>query len=404
MPEDAIPYDPGATAERPRRRRANPVARPTQLLPLTTVAASRLLATEPPPRRWIVEDMVPAGAVTLLSGDGGTGKSLLAMQMAVSVVTGRPFFGRAVEQGPVLYVSCEDDLDELHRRLDWMARTLEVPADQLDGLEFHDRVGADSALMIWPDWNGAGEPTGLLSTVQDAAITMGARAVIFDSLHNFFTGNENNRPQVQQFTAAARAIGMETQGAVMFIMHPSVTGLAEGSGRGGSTGWRNAARAMWLFARPNGTKNSDDGPADPDLRHLTNMKVNSAREGARIALRWHEGTFQLADDQPSGNVVDAIARKGREDKADAAFLAALRAADDAGMVVTHNPNASNFAPRMLARLAEARPFKQADLLAAMYRLMGTAIRYEETRHMYPNRARRLGLVIVEGKAEDSDLL
>ncbi|MCA3487246.1 MAG: AAA family ATPase, partial [Rhodobacter sp.] len=44
---------------------------------------ARDLADKPiPPRHWHVDDLVPGGTVTLLSGDGGTGKSLLAMQLA----------------------------------------------------------------------------------------------------------------------------------------------------------------------------------------------------------------------------------------------------------------------------------------------------------------------------------
>ena len=42
-----------------------------------------------PPRRWCVEGWFPNRSVSLLSGDGGTGKSLLAMQLATSAAMGR---------------------------------------------------------------------------------------------------------------------------------------------------------------------------------------------------------------------------------------------------------------------------------------------------------------------------
>jgi RecA-family ATPase len=44
---------------------------------------------EIPERQWIVPDYTPAGSVTLLSGDGGQGKSLIALQLAVSRALGR---------------------------------------------------------------------------------------------------------------------------------------------------------------------------------------------------------------------------------------------------------------------------------------------------------------------------
>lgn len=57
-----------------------------------------------PPRRWHIDGWIPQRSVTLISGDGGTGKSLLALQLAVATATGRPWLGFDVAVGPVLYV------------------------------------------------------------------------------------------------------------------------------------------------------------------------------------------------------------------------------------------------------------------------------------------------------------
>ena len=45
-------------------------------------------AGPPPPRRWLVEDWLPAGRVTLLAGQGGVGKSRLALQLAAGIASG----------------------------------------------------------------------------------------------------------------------------------------------------------------------------------------------------------------------------------------------------------------------------------------------------------------------------
>lgn len=52
----------------------------------------------------------------MLGGDGGSGKSLLAKQLAVSTVLGKPWLGQDVRQGRAMFLSAEDDADELHRR------------------------------------------------------------------------------------------------------------------------------------------------------------------------------------------------------------------------------------------------------------------------------------------------
>jgi hypothetical protein len=71
-----------------------------------------------PPREWIVPGYIPHKTVTLLSGDGSVGKSLLALQLAVGRALAREWIGLMPEQGRTLILSAEDDADEMHRRLE----------------------------------------------------------------------------------------------------------------------------------------------------------------------------------------------------------------------------------------------------------------------------------------------
>jgi RecA-family ATPase len=72
----------------------------------------------PPLREWNVDDWLPCGVVTGLYGEGGLGKSLLALQLQTSMATAKPWLGLAVMQAPSLGVYCEDDDNELWRRQD----------------------------------------------------------------------------------------------------------------------------------------------------------------------------------------------------------------------------------------------------------------------------------------------
>src|SRR4051812_24916297 len=94
-------------------------ARPT--LAQRAFTADQLTGRPVPPRPWHVANMIPARAVSLFQGDGGTGKSVLALQLLASTVLGRPWLGQPVTQGRALYISAEDDRDEIHRRLDAIA-------------------------------------------------------------------------------------------------------------------------------------------------------------------------------------------------------------------------------------------------------------------------------------------
>ena len=57
--------------------------------------------------------MIPAEDVTFLGGDGGTGKSKIAKQLAVSTVLGRGWMGQSATRGSVLYIGAEDSKDKL---------------------------------------------------------------------------------------------------------------------------------------------------------------------------------------------------------------------------------------------------------------------------------------------------
>ena len=80
-----------------------------------------------PDREWLVPDLIPSKNVTLLSGDGGTGKSLLALMLSVAVVAECQWLGRSVKPGRVIFITAEDDEDELHRRIEDIRRAYGLP-------------------------------------------------------------------------------------------------------------------------------------------------------------------------------------------------------------------------------------------------------------------------------------
>lgn len=82
---------------------------------------------EPPPLRFVVSDLLPEGYPTSLYGDGGSGKSYLAMILGTHIVLGIPFLGRDVVKGRVLFADAELDEDEFMRRAYRVARALGLP-------------------------------------------------------------------------------------------------------------------------------------------------------------------------------------------------------------------------------------------------------------------------------------
>src|SRR5688500_12348252 len=75
-----------------------------------------LLKRATPRREWLIVGWMPHREVTLISGDGGIGKSTIALQLCASTAASMLWFGLSVRPGAALYVSCEDDEPEIHWR------------------------------------------------------------------------------------------------------------------------------------------------------------------------------------------------------------------------------------------------------------------------------------------------
>src|SRR5262245_13575649 len=71
------------------------------------------------PGRWFVNPFIPAGEITVLYGDGGTGKSLLALAIAVAGLLGHPMTPpwKVAPIDRVLYLDWESDAETHGERL-----------------------------------------------------------------------------------------------------------------------------------------------------------------------------------------------------------------------------------------------------------------------------------------------
>ena len=330
---------------------------PADALPL--VAASSLADKAIPARAWHVRDLIPGRTVTVLSGDGGVGKSLLAMQLAVATVAGKPWIGTSPETGPGVYVSAEDDLDELHRRLADIAIGLGVELAELGGLHIVPLAGRD-AVMGAPDGkSGVIKKTAVYDALQRIVARAKPRLVIIDTLADAFAGNENDRSHARQFIGLLRGLAIEHNLAVLLLSHPSLTGMGSGSGLSGSTAWNNSVRSRLYLER---IKSEDGREVDADLRVLRGMKANYAKTGGETRLRWSNGQYVLDGD--GGGSFDKLAADA---KAESVFLDLL--ADYIKQDRRVSSNVSNaYAPSVFAKHPDAKGVSKRSFELAMERL------------------------------------
>ncbi|MBR0809352.1 AAA family ATPase [Bradyrhizobium japonicum] len=341
---------------------------------------------EVPQRDWAVRDRIIRRAVTLLSGEGGVGKSILTLQLACAHVLARDWFGSLPEPGPAIYLDAEDDEAELHFRLEAIRAHLGVTfADLKDGgLHLMPLAGKDALLGV-PDRAGVIQPTPLFERLLLLATNIKPVIIVLNSAADLFAGNENNRSEVRQFIGLLRRLGIASGGGVVLTSHPSLSGIASNSGLSGTTGWNNSARGRMFFK----AAETEGEVRNRDQRELIVMKSNYGPTGETIRMVWRNGLF-VPVSAPS-----TIERAVAERKVEDLFMGLLARFSHEGRNVS-DKTGTNYAPAKFAAEPEAmavRCSKQA-LVEAMQRLF-TADKIK-VREEGPPSHRRSRLVIVGG--------
>ncbi|MFT8245542.1 AAA family ATPase [Roseomonas sp. BN140053] len=300
-----------------------------------------------PPRRWVVQDWLPANAVTALYGDGGIGKSLLAQQLLTSMALHLPWCGIDVSGGRALGIFCEDSEEELQRRQEAINNQLGVRMADLADLRLLSRLGEDNAMVSFDKEQRS--LTEFAEQVSAACEDFRPALLALDTAADLYPDNENDRSKVRWFIGSLAKLALQHRCGVLLLAHPSQSGLATGQGTGGSTAWNNTVRSRLYLDRPDAE--------DQDARLLRRMKANYAARGGEVRLRWHEG------------VLRSEGSEAREDGASWDTIRALfRAIDEAWnagkpmSLVKQTRSSGRYFPTIARKLHQV-PEKQAAQLA-----------------------------------------
>lgn len=295
-------------------------------------------------REWLIDGWLPVGATTLLTGDGGTGKTLIAQQMATAIATGQPLWGNDTTQAPVLGFYCEDDRDELNRRQRSINGSMGLVPNDVVASHMASEFGM-SALLGSIDKQGAFQTNDLFASIRAKALDAGARLVVIDNINMVFGDDINAAGPVSRFMSALNRLALEINGAVLMLGHVA---KAEGSRSAGTAAWVNGARNHLFLGRPD---NMTEAAKRPDVRHLVRNKSNYASTGERLELMWERGAFIAAADL-TGNArtLDDVA----DDKW---FLSLLDRHTASREALSISPRAANYAPKVMSKTGSFRDAK-----------------------------------------------
>jgi hypothetical protein len=231
--------------------------------------------------QWLWPGRIPLGKVTILDGDPGLGKSLIAVDLAARVTTGRgmPDESDALLRSPhgaphgVVLLSAEDGPgDTIAPRLLTAGADLALVLDlhNVPDLDMSTRTPYERGLLLPRD----------LRTLERGIKRMQARLVVIDPLMAFLDPSVNSFRDQDARTVLLeplKRLAEETGAAILLLRHLNKRESGNAVHRGGgSIGFIGAARSGLLVAkdpddpehqRALASGKSNLGPPPPALRY-----------------------------------------------------------------------------------------------------------------------------------------
>lgn len=213
--------------------------------------------------QWLIKGILPEQAIILLHGHPAAGKSFLALDIALHVALGRPWFGRAVQQSGVAYVVAEAAFGFNYRVEAW--RQQHCPPST-----------GDCPFGIIPsplDLSDAKIVVALVTKLQEEADRRRRPfgLVVIDTLSMTFGGRDENGSEMAGYIANLRRVQVGLQCSVVVLHHPSKDPTKKTPrGHGSLTG--NVEAILFVENKK------------PGLKTLTVEKQKDGPDGAVIAF------------------------------------------------------------------------------------------------------------------------
>jgi hypothetical protein len=186
---------------------------------------------------YIVKGVVDKGALAEFFGPPKCGKSFAALELALHIVAGTPWFGRRIHRCGVLYVSAEGGTG-IKKRLEAATRRLGL---DLDALNFGTVILPTNLL----------EHGDVEQLIVDAQDVDDIGLIIIDTASRVMPGGKEDTEAMSRLVAACDAIRTATGAAVLLIHH---TGKDQSRGSRGGSVLPAAVDANVAFARDDQTR------------------------------------------------------------------------------------------------------------------------------------------------------
>lgn len=277
----------------------------------------------------LVENAIDLPGLSMIYGASGSGKSFVAVDLAMSVATGRDWAGRKVTKSPVVIVGAEDP-DGLHSRITaWLTH---------HGEKDPESVGI---LTIQPTIE-----EGHCADIATIALNEEAGLIIFDTLRDSSNADENDSEAWKKISVELRWLAQVT-GACVLVVHHSGKNKSLGD-RGTSARWGSMDTVLYV----SGSGKSGINVTDVKPNGKQRRRSSELDEGFTITPV--EGTKNSSGGGSEAVAVwEKISPKAKEGKARSEQVKAIVESLDQGQGVTSTAIAEEY--RRIAEEKDEKP-------------------------------------------------
>ena len=231
---------------------------------------------------YLLDRLIPKGAVTLLFGRGGIGKTSLALQIGKAIAEGAPFADLPTIQAPVYFVDFENPLSVLKQRI--------------------ENIGSCSGAFIW-HISSDPPPPRLDSEKWELYNQLPAGLLVFDTLRASQLGDENNSTDMA--VVIARLKELRDKGFTILLLHH--TPKSSDAIYKGSTAILDLCDHV-LSLEP--AKNTEEEPLEFDSENLYRfgVRIKTRYEPHHIFLKFNPEAkgFELSKDPDIDKLQDIL--------------------------------------------------------------------------------------------------
>ena len=221
---------------------------------------------------WLVDRLIPEGAISVIYAPGGTGKSTLALQISSAVAEGRDLFGLRTAKKAAVYLDYENPLPVLVDRI---------------------RQLPEGSVLFW---HLSAEPHPPLLDSDNFSLLFNLpqeSVLIFDSLRSAFAGDENSSQDVS--IVFSRLKQLRDAGYTIILLHH--TPKANDKTYKGSTAISDLADHTLCLSRVNDEgQEIETSELLPDTRYSLSTGLKSRYERYGVFLFFDGKQFTLAPD------------------------------------------------------------------------------------------------------------